>query len=288
MVEMIVSFQMGDALMADKRNIYPKPFLRWAGGKSWLIKYLDSIVRDYKFNCYHEPFLGGGSIFFYFASKMNTAYLSDFNNELIDTYSAIKNDPDGVILHLEKYVNTAEEYYRIRALRPETLIEAAARFIYLNQTSFNGIYRVNTKGEYNVPYGNRTKDFIEADKLRAASKMLQSAILQAEDFDCVRINVAPGDLVFLDPPYTVSHNHNGFIKYNQKLFSLEDQYRLKALIDFIKKKGAYYILTNAAHATIYEIFYEKDDRCLELSRASLIGGENAKRGKIQEYIFTNL
>ena len=232
---MIVSFQMGDALMADKRNIYPKPFLRWAGGKSWLIKYLDSIVRDYKFNCYHEPFLGCGSIFFYFASKMNTAYLSDFNNELIDTYSAIKNDPDGVILHLEKYVNTAEEYYRIRALRPETLIEAAARFIYLNQTSFNGIYRVNTKGEYNVPYGNRTKDFIEADKLRAASKMLQSAILQAEDFDCVRINVAPGDLVFLDPPYTVSHNHNGFIKYNQKLFSLEDQYRLKALIDFIKK-----------------------------------------------------
>lgn len=169
---MIVSFQMGDALMADKRNIYPKPFLRWAGGKSWLIKYLDSIVGDYKFNCYHEPFLGGGSIFFYFASKMNTAYLSDFNNELIDTYSAIKNDPDGVILHLEKYVNTAEEYYRIRALRPETLIEAAARFIYLNQTSFNGIYRVNTKGEYNVPYGNRTKDFIEADKLRAASKML--------------------------------------------------------------------------------------------------------------------
>lgn len=88
---------MGDALMADKRNIYPKPFLRWAGGKSWLIKYLDSIVGDYKFNCYHEPFLGGGSIFFYFASKMNTAYLSDFNNELIDTYSAIKNDPDGVI-----------------------------------------------------------------------------------------------------------------------------------------------------------------------------------------------
>jgi len=167
-------------------------------------------------------------------------------------------------------------------------LRAAARFIYLNQTSFNGIYRVNTKGEYNVPYGNRTKDFIEADKLRAASKMLQSAILQAEDFDCVRINVAPGDLVFLDPPYTVSHNHNGFIKYNQKLFSLEDQYRLKALIDFIKKKGAYYILTNAAHATIYEIFYEKDDRCLELSRASLIGGENAKRGKIQEYIFTNL
>lgn len=284
---MIVSFQTGDALMTDKKNIYAKPFLRWAGGKSWLVKHLDSIIGNHKFNCYHEPFLGGASIFFYLAPQGN-AYLSDFNSELIDTYSAIKDDPDGVIAHLERYVNTAEEYYRVRASHPTTLVETAARFIYLNQTSFNGIYRVNAKGEYNVPYGNRTKNFVEADKLRSASKILQSATLQAGDFDCVRTNIGPGDLVFLDPPYTVSHNHNGFIKYNQKLFSLDDQYRLKALIDFIKEKGAYYILTNAAHATIHEIFYEEDDRCLELSRASLIGGENAKRGQIQEYIFTNL
>lgn len=273
--------------MAAEKNIYAKPFLRWAGGKSWLVKQLDSIIGDHKFNGYHEPFLGGGSIFFYLAPTGKT-YLSDLNSELIDTYKAIKTDPEGVISYLEKYVNSPDEYYRIRSLCPDTLEETAARFIYLNQTSFNGIYRVNIKGEYNVPYGHRTKNFLEADKLRFASKVLQSATLQAGDFDCVRTHIGPGDLVFLDPPYTVSHNHNGFIKYNQKLFSLADQRRLKTLIDFIKAQGAYYILTNAAHATIYEIFYEESDRCLELSRASLIGGENARRGQIQEYIFTNL
>lgn len=286
-VKMMNRIQIGDAFMRDEKNAYAKPFLRWAGGKSWLVKHLDSIIGDHEFSGYHEPFLGGGSIFFYIAPT-EKVYLSDLNSELIDTYEAIKADPDGVISCLEKYKNTSEEYYRVRSSCPTTLVETAARFIYLNQTSFNGIYRVNVKGEYNVPYGNRTKDFLEADKLKSASKVLQSATLQAGDFECAKMHIGPGDLVFLDPPYTVSHNQNGFIKYNQKLFSLEDQHRLKTLIDFIKEQGAYYILTNAAHATIYEIFHEEADRCLELNRASLIGGENARRGQIQEYIFTNL
>ena len=100
-------------------------------------------------------------------------------------------------------------------------------------------------------------------------------------------NIKKRDLIFLDPPYTVSHNLNGFIKYNQKLFSLEDQYRLSSLIDFIKSKGAYYILTNAAHSKIAEIF-DKSDKMFKFSRANLIGGINAQRGKTHEYIFTNL
>ena len=112
------------------------------GGKSWLVKHLDSIIGDHKFNGYHEPFLGGGSIFFYIAPAKN-AYLSDLNSDLIDTYEAIRTDPEGVMSCLEKYVNTSEEYYRVRALCPTTLVEKAARFIYLNQTSFNGIYWVN-------------------------------------------------------------------------------------------------------------------------------------------------
>lgn len=246
-----------------------------------------SIVGEHEFNAYHEPFLGGGSIFFFLAPKGN-AFLSDLNGELIDTYKAIKEDPDAVIALLEKYHNTSDDYYQVRAYTPRNRAETAARFIFLNQTSFNGIYRVNTKGEYNVPYGNRTKIFLEPEKIRAASKMLHSATLSTGDFDCVRETLSPGDLVFLDPPYTVSHNHNGFIKYNQKLFSLEDQHRLKRLISFIKEKDAFYILTNAAHETIHEIFFDEADRCIELSRASLIGGENANRGQIQEYIFTNL
>lgn len=273
--------------MDSKRGIYAKPFLRWAGGKTWLVKHLDSIIGDHTFNGYHEPFLGGGSIFFFLAPK-DKVFLSDLNGELIATYSAVKDDPDSVIACLESFSNTSEDYYRIRSSVPANPSEIAARFIYLNQTSFNGIYRVNMKGEYNVPYGKRTKSFIEADKIKKASAILQSACLQTGDFDCVRNNVAPGDLVFLDPPYTVSHNQNGFIKYNQKLFTIDDQYRLKALIEYIKGQGAYYILTNAAHKTIHDIFYTKSDRCLKLGRASLIGGEKAKRGQIQEYIFTNL
>lgn len=273
--------------MTKKKVSYAKPFLRWAGGKSWLTKYLDQIIGDQVFNNYHEPFLGGGSIYFYL-SPANKAYLSDLNGELIDTYKAIKDAPDDVIAQLQQYHNTSEDYYAIRESVPRTSCEVAARFIFLNQTSFNGIYRVNTHGKYNVPYGNRTKEFLEEDKLRTASLKLQNATLMEGDFDCIRPNIQKGDLVFLDPPYTVSHNNNGFIKYNQKLFSLEDQYRLRALIDFIKSKGAYYILTNAAHQTILDIFTQENDARYELSRASLIGGENAARGQIKEYVFTNL
>lgn len=217
-----------------------------------------------------------------------TSFLSDLNSELINTYVAIKESPDSVINCLQNYKNTSGDYYKIRDSRPTTAPEIAARFIYLNQTSYNGLYRVNAKGEYNVPYGNRTKHFLEEDKLRAASQKLQNAVLNIGDFDNVKKNIAQGDLVFLDPPYTVSHNHNGFIKYNKNLFSIEDQYRLRVLIDVIKENRAYYILTNAAHKTIYDIFYQKTDKYYELSRASLIGGEKAIRGQIQEYIFTNL
>lgn len=266
---------------------YVKPFLRWAGGKSWLIKHLDNIIGDQKFNNYHEPFLGGGAVFFYL-NHTGISFLSDLNSELINTYIAIKESPDSVISCLQNYKNTSDDYYEIRDSHPATAFENAARFIYLNQTSFNGLYRVNAKGEYNVPYGNRTKHFLEADKLRAASQKLQNAVLNIGDFESLKKNIAQGDLVFLDPPYTVSRNHNGFIKYNKNLFSLEDQHRLRALIDVIKENGAYYILTNAAHKTIFDIFYQKTDKCYEFSRANLIGGEKAVRGQIQEYVFTNL
>ena len=163
----------------------------------------------------------------------------------------------------------------------------AARFIYLNHTSFNGIYRVNKNGDYNVPYGFRNVDYIEEEKIRSASSALQKANIFHGDFIDSLDNIKSGDLVFLDPPYTVSHNNNGFIKYNKTLFSLEDQIRLSKFIDSVKDKGAYYILTNAAHKIILEIF-EKGDYCYELSRTSLIGGDKAKRGVVSEYIFTNI
>lgn len=272
--------------MNEQRTQKIKPFLRWAGGKSWFVKNLNDFLPRNGFNDYHEPFLGGGSVFLAI-NEDKKAYLSDLNSELINTYDAIKKDPEGIIQTLKKYKNTKRFYYKIRETQFSDKIELAAKFIFLNQTSFNGIYRVNLKGQYNVPYGNRTKEFLESDKLRLVSEKLKNATLRIGDFADSIHEIKENDLIFLDPPYTVSHNNNGFIKYNQKLFSLDDQYRLSGFIDKIKNKGAYYILTNAAHETIKEIF-DKGDKLIEGKRASLVGGINAKRGETKEYIFTNI
>ncbi len=267
-----------------KYNI-DKPFLRWAGGKSWLIKYLSNLDVNLNFNTYHEPFLGGGSV--YFNLQPQNAILSDSNKELIDTYLAIKTNVERVITELTKFSNNEETYYNIRSSQFNSKYKRAARFIFLNQTSFNGIYRVNLNGEYNVPYGYRTTAVFSPDLLREIHKMLQTAELFHGDFASHEEMIRENDFVFLDPPYTVTHNDNGFVKYNQKLFSIEDQYRLSNFIDLIKTNGAYYILTNAAHSFVEELF-EKGDYKVKLKRASLIGGTNSKRGQYEEFLFTNI
>ncbi len=263
-----------------------KPFLRWAGGKIWLSKRLTQIFGTLQFERYHEPFLGGGSIFFSLPASKKS-YLSDTNHVLIETYNCLKEDPGKIIQHLKEFSNDEKSYYQIRQLTFDNSYARSAQFIYLNQTSYNGIYRVNLKGVYNVPYGHRTKNFLEEDVLYAASAALQNSIIFSGDFDNSKDNIKKDDLVFIDPPYTVSHNKNGFIKYNKSLFSLEDQHRLASYVEHIKGIGAKYILTNAAHSTIREIF-TKGDQVFEVERASLIGGKRAKRGQTSELIFTNL
>jgi len=263
------------------------PFLRWAGGKNWLIKYLDLIVgKKNEYNNYHEPFLGGASLFFAL-SPPNESYLSDLNSELIETYRILQENPEKIISELSEFRNSESFYYRIRQDKNQDPIFKASRFIFLNQTSFNGIFRVNLQGEYNVPYGFRKKPFFNPILLREVSNQLRKTHFFCCDFADTINNIEFGDLVYLDPPYTVSHNNNGFIKYNQKLFSLEDQQRLSDYIDKLKEIGAFYILSNAFHPKIYEIF-NKNDKILTLERASLIGGKNATRGKVKEYLFTNL
>ena len=262
-----------------------RPFLRWAGGKTWLVNFVLSLTKGLEINNYHEPFLGGGAIFF--ALQPNRSFLSDMNEELIRTYVAVREHPDKVVSTLRTFSNDSECYYQVRSTILEDDFYMAARFIFLNQTSFNGLYRVNKQGSYNVPYGNRIIDFIREDRLMALSELLHKANLQYGDFSICENNICKNDLVFIDPPYTVSHNKNGFIKYNQNLFSLEDQYRLSLFIDQIKSKDAFYILTNAAHKTIQEIF-DKNDVVYTLNRHSTIGGNQAKRGHVDEYIFTNI
>ncbi len=263
-----------------------RPFLRWAGGKSWLTDFVLSLTKDLEFNHYYEPFLGGGAVFF--ALKPQNATLSDMNTELIHTYITLRDRTEDVITILKTFENTSECYYNTRAtIKADDDAFMCARFIFLNQTSYNGLYRVNMAGQYNVPFGRRNIDFIKEDHLRHVSQLLQGADLRSGDFGVYADEIHEGDLVFLDPPYTVSHNQNGFIKYNQHLFSLDDQYRLRHYIDQIKERGAFYILTNAAHAKIQEIF-DLGDVMYTRNRHSTIGGNKAQRGHVDEYIFTNI
>ena len=265
-----------------------EPFVRWAGGKTWLIPHMPTILGDLHIEHYYEPFLGGGAVFFSL-DHGKKSYLSDANPQLINAYTQVRDNPEAVIALFQQIPNTENDYYRIRTeITMDNTAENAAKFIYLNQTSYNGLYRVNREGRYNVPYGFRDTWVYDVERIRSASRKLQKTRITVGDFEVNKSRIKPNDLVFLDPPYTVSHNNNGFIAYNQNLFSLEDQHRLKRFIEFIKRKGAYYILTNAAHNTIRDIFLTQDDRIVELQRNSLIGGRNAARVAISEYIFTNI
>lgn len=265
-----------------------EPFVRWAGGKTWLIPYMPNILRDVQIEHYHEPFLGGGAIFFSMDHKKRS-YLSDANPQLINAYTQVRDNPEDVIELFAQMRNTRDDYYRIRGeITADNTVENAARFIYLNQTSFNGLYRVNQNGQYNVPYGFRETWTYDMDRIRDASAKLHNTRIEVGDFEANKYRIKANDLVFLDPPYTVSHNNNGFIQYNQHLFSLDDQYRLKRFIEYVKRKNAYYVLTNAAHETVRNIFLTEGDRVIELQRNSLIGGRNAARAAISEYIFTNI
>lgn len=261
--------------------------LRWAGGKRWLISRLRDLVSHADIGNYHEPFLGGGSVFLGLP-EFSWAYLSDSNAELMETFATIRDHPKRVADGASSYANNDSTYYRVRSSVPSGRIARAARFLYLNHTSFNGIYRVNLAGQYNVPFGGgRTTQIPTTEKLREVSARLSRASLRTRDFEDCLEQVCAGDLVFLDPPYTVAHNNNGFIKYNQRLFSFEDQGRLSDLVDQIKLRDAYYILANAAHDSITALF-DKGDTLIETSRRNSVGGANARRGGATEYLFTNL
>ncbi|WP_196889931.1 DNA adenine methylase [Aureivirga sp. CE67] len=275
--------------MTEKNKV--KPFLRWAGGKRWLTKNIKEYLPK-EFNNYHEPFLGGASIFIYLKSNNlinGKSYLSDFNNELINAYKQIQSNPKIIINELEKLKNTKEDYYKIRSSNPKTATLKAVRFIYLNKTSFNGIYRVNLKGKYNVPYGyKKTKNLFEFENIMKISTLLKDDVeFHSKDFYSIIDNIKTNDLVFLDPPYTVAHENNGFVKYNQKIFLWEDQKRLANFLQEINNKKAYYILTNAAHESVDELFSNLGKK-YKVQRSSSVGGKGASRKKVNEFIFTNI
>jgi DNA adenine methylase len=260
-----------------------KPFLKWPGGKRWLTsKYAHLFPR--KFNTYIEPFLGSGSVFFHIAP--NKALLGDTNQELIATYSGLRHDPmvveDALLMH---ELNHCEAYYYIvRDSRPRAPHMKAARFIYLNRTCFNGIYRVNLNGTFNVPKGSKTEVIFEDDDFEKASRALRRARICLSDFESLVDTAGANDFIFADPPYTVRHNSNAFIKYNERLFSWNDQVRLADALARARDRGSQVLATNANHVAVRSLYKKRSFSLTSIARFSSISADSRRRDQFEELI----
>jgi DNA adenine methylase len=258
------------------------PLLKWPGGKRDLVNRILPFVPLH-FNRYFEPFFGGGALFF--ALQPKRAYLSDKNSELMQAYVQVRDRPDAVIKHLRQLRNSEKDYYRVRSSRPTGGPSRAARLIYLITLSFNGIYRVNLNGVFNVPYGYKTYlDPCDEERLRNASNALKKARVRNGDFEHILCQAKEDDLVYLDPPYTVAHGNNGFVKYNAKIFSWEDQIRLAHIAEELANRGCTVIVSNADHSSIRALY--KAFKTTVLERTSRIAASSNFRSGITECIFT--
>ncbi len=257
------------------------PLLKWPGGKRNLLDSLLPLVPS-KFNRYFEPFLGGGALFF--ALQPTKASLSDKNAELVDAYLQVRDRPEAVIRELRKLRNSRNDYYRIRSLAPRTGAGRAARFIYLVTLAFNGIYRVNLRGEFNVPYGYKTYiNPCDESRIYEASQVFKRADIRDLDFEHGVAQAKRGDLVYLDPPYTVAHGNNGFVKYNAKIFSWQDQIRLAGVANDLAEKGCAVIVSNADHSSIRSLY--RKFTAVRIERSSIIAASSNFRARITECIF---
>jgi DNA adenine methylase len=262
-----------------------KPFLKWAGGKRWLAAKFPEFFPS-EFNNYFEPFLGSGAIFFHLQPK--NAVLADLNFELIEAYSAIKNDWQRVFDHLivHQHKHSVEYFYAVRKQNLRNEFTRAARLIYLNRTCWNGLYRVNLKGEFNVPIGTKTKVISEDENFLEIANLLGKAELIHNDFETVINRAKAGDFLFVDPPYTVKHNYNGFIKYNENLFAWEDQIRLRDAVLRASNRNVKILMTNACHESVKNLYQDNFDVHV-VERKSAISGSNIGRGNYEEIIVQN-
>jgi len=259
------------------------PLLKWPGGKRILLKHLLPLAPKV-FNRYYEPFFGGGALFF--AVHGPKAVLADKNQDLINCYTQVRDYPEAVIAHLSRLKNTEEDYYAVRDTSPTDGAAKAARLIYLTTLSFNGIHRVNLQGKFNVPYGHkRHLQPCDAAKIKAVSGALSSAYLLCDDFEAAVSDAQAGDLVYLDPPYTVAHGNNGFLKYNAKIFSWEDQVRLARVAGDLDKRGCRVLVSNAHHPSIQSLY--RVFKAVEISRPSVIAASGKHRRIVTECIFHN-
>lgn len=268
----------------QKHEIAIVPPLKWAGGKRWFVSnYKDLLPK--KFNKYIEPFLGSGAVFF--SVQPERALISDLNPELINLYEVIRDEPLKLENKLKEHQrkHSTEYYYAMRALQPRNKITAAARTLYLNRTCWNGLYRVNLQGEFNVPKGTKDNVVLATDDFVSISKSLKFTDIKCQDFELSIESAEEDDFLFVDPPYTVAHNNNGFVKYNQNLFKWEDQIRLRDALERAQLRGAKVLVTNAAHKSVVDIY--KNFNLITVDRAGVIAGAASARGRFQELVAKN-
>lgn len=260
-----------------------QPFLRWPGGKRWLVKeYADLLPAD--FNRYIEPFLGSGAVFFHLQPKQ--ALIGDINPDILSVYLGLKNNWKFVKRSLQHHqrMHSDKYYYKVRSKNPREILEQASRMIYLNRTCFNGIYRVNVNGHFNVPRGTKDAVILDTDDFEKISEALKHASIHFGDFEELIDKAAENDFVFADPPYTVRHNHNGFIKYNENLFSWQDQKRLSKALIRARDRGAKIVCTNAKHNSIQNLYRGKGFNLKTVSRYSSISASSESRKQFEELV----
>lgn len=265
----------------ERRN---RPLLKWAGGKSQILpQLLEHFPHD--FQRYIEPFFGGGAVYFALA-KAVPAVLNDINHEIVAVYETVRDDPLALMRALdelsEKY--SEEFYYELRAMLPDDKVKCAARTLFLNKTGFNGLYRQNQKGEFNVPFGKRLRcpALYDRDNLLSISKKLQSARFCCEDFVSILNTAGDGDFVYCDPPYQPLTVTSSFNRYFQRGFDLEDQARLRDACAAATQRGAVVIVSNSTAPAIVELYRNFEMRRVLARRA--INSNAFRRGKIEELV----
>lgn len=254
-----------------------KPILKWAGGKTQMLgELIPRVPKTY--GRYIEPFFGGGALFF--SLKPENAIIADSNPELINMYLQVAHHVDDVIECLQKYENTSEMFYEVRSLDWQTLpkAEAAARTIYLNKTCFNGLYRVNSSGQFNTPFGKyKNPKICDIDTLRLASEALRKADILCGDYILVLEHYAqPGDFVFLDPPYLPISENSDFKRYTKEQFYEDDHIELAKMIGILHERGCYVILTNSNHPLVHQLYEQYKIEVIHTKRHISCHGDTRK------------
>ena len=273
------------------RLLNPRPFLKWAGGKTQIVDELLNRIPGH-FDSYHEPFVGGGALFFrlYRDSKIRHALISDLNAELIDTYIAIRDQVEDVIKLLAEYPHAEDFFYKLRSEDPWKMDFSArtARMIYLNKTGYNGLYRVNRQGKFNVPFGcYKNPEYCDVSNLRAASSALQDVEIAYAPFEKVLEKAKGGDFVYFDPPYVPLSKTANFTAYHANGFTPEDQIRLRDVCVELTKMNVNVMLSNSATDTVRALYAQPGFILDEIQANRAINSNGSGRGKLAELIVTN-